>query len=688
VPIGRYVVGVLLGAIVLGPILAGAVRVRRRALPRWEGPPARVAEAVLSAGLLLVALELAGIAGALDRVGVVVACLAIGAVAWLLAPRLAQTSLATPRPPASTRTGGAVALGAASIAAAAWLGWVVSSYRAGMESVDTLWYHLPFAARFVQTGSILHLHYVDRDPVTVFYPSNSELFHSLGLVLFRSDVLSPLINLLWGGLALAAAWSIGRPHGRAPHCLLAVVLVLSTPGLVDTQPGGAYDDIVGIALLLAAAALLVNGGLAGPVTAIAAAAAGFAFGTKYQFVIPALALGVGVVGVSAGRRARAALIWTVGLFVLGSYWYLRNTVIVGNPFPPLAHLGPLSLPSPQATTRSFTVGQYLFNGTVWRAFYLPGFRDSLGRAWWALLALMLAGSLGAPALDREPVRRMLGGVVAVGIVAFVVTPQFLGLPGLPIFFVDNVRYLASPLALGLVLVPINRVMRAPPLGNAWLALGAAILLATVIDRRVWSTGFTGPSTPGFERGGGAIAAGAVLGGAILLAPWLAGFIQGLKRRLPFALAGVVSLLACGWLVADSYAHRRFTGTAPLPRIYAWAQLVHHQRIGIVGLVEQYPLYGRDASNYVQFIGRPESHSGIASIGTCHAWRAAVNRGHYGWLVLAPVGFPLDRTIPVAPEAGWTLTSPRARLVIREHALNGVGTAILARITGRLDPAAC
>src|SRR5205085_3461046 len=42
------------------------------------------------------------------------------------------------------------------------------------ETVDTLWYHLPQAARFVQTGSILHLHYFDNDPVTAFYPSRSE----------------------------------------------------------------------------------------------------------------------------------------------------------------------------------------------------------------------------------------------------------------------------------------------------------------------------------------------------------------------------------------------------------------------------------------------------------------------------------------------------------------------------------
>jgi hypothetical protein len=57
----------------------------------------------------------------------------------------------------------------------------------------------------------------------------------------------------WDGrLALTAGWAIGRPFGVEPHCLVGVVLVLATPTLVDTQPGGAYNDVTSIALVLSA----------------------------------------------------------------------------------------------------------------------------------------------------------------------------------------------------------------------------------------------------------------------------------------------------------------------------------------------------------------------------------------------------------------------------------------------------
>ena len=58
-----------------------------------------------------------------------------------------------------------------SVVAAAWLGWTIFAYRHGMETIDTLWYHLPFAARFVQDHNIRHLQYFDGDAITVFYPA-------------------------------------------------------------------------------------------------------------------------------------------------------------------------------------------------------------------------------------------------------------------------------------------------------------------------------------------------------------------------------------------------------------------------------------------------------------------------------------------------------------------------------------
>jgi hypothetical protein len=67
----------------------------------------------------------------------------------------------------------------------------------------------------VQQGSIAHLHYLDSDPVTVFYPASSELLHAVGMVVMGSDVLSTVMNLGWLALALLAAWCLGRCFGVA-----------------------------------------------------------------------------------------------------------------------------------------------------------------------------------------------------------------------------------------------------------------------------------------------------------------------------------------------------------------------------------------------------------------------------------------------------------------------------------------
>ena len=48
--------------------------------------------------------------------------------------------------------------------------------------------------------------------------------------------------------------SAGSSFGVAPTTSLAVVLVLGTAGMVATQPGGAYNDVVGLALILVAIA--------------------------------------------------------------------------------------------------------------------------------------------------------------------------------------------------------------------------------------------------------------------------------------------------------------------------------------------------------------------------------------------------------------------------------------------------
>ncbi|MDQ6748767.1 MAG: hypothetical protein M3010_11770, partial [Candidatus Dormibacteraeota bacterium] len=154
--VAQYLTGLALGAAALAPILAGAAAVRRRLAPELTGPPAWVATIVLVLALLVLALELVGVLGLLHRWGAAVGCAALGFLAWLLARRGAAA--ATDQ--GAVRDGRGLEhwaiLVALAVLAAPWLAWTIFAYRHGMETVDTLWYHLPFAARFTQLGSIVH----------------------------------------------------------------------------------------------------------------------------------------------------------------------------------------------------------------------------------------------------------------------------------------------------------------------------------------------------------------------------------------------------------------------------------------------------------------------------------------------------------------------------------------------------
>ena len=59
-------------------------------------------------------------------------------------------------------------------------------------------------------------------------------------------------------MALLAAWCIGRPYGVAPLTLVAVALILDIGPMVPREAGTPANDVAPVALLLAAAAILVN----------------------------------------------------------------------------------------------------------------------------------------------------------------------------------------------------------------------------------------------------------------------------------------------------------------------------------------------------------------------------------------------------------------------------------------------
>ncbi|MBV8712328.1 MAG: hypothetical protein JOY56_11150, partial [Solirubrobacterales bacterium] len=258
--VGRYALGVAALAVICGSLAFASVAIRRRALADWTGPPARLAETVIGLALLVAILELLGAVGLFALGPVLVACVLASAAIVRAAPRAIR-----PRGPRSPAIGAGIVialLGAATVIAE-WGALTVQSYDVGIRGFDSLWYHLPWAASFAQTGHVTPLRFTDVEYLTPFYPATAELLHGLGIVLLGRDTLSPGLNLVWLGLTLLAAYCIGRPRGVGAATLLGAALAMATTMMDYSQAGSAANDVVAIFFVLAAVALLVNDAVPG-----------------------------------------------------------------------------------------------------------------------------------------------------------------------------------------------------------------------------------------------------------------------------------------------------------------------------------------------------------------------------------------------------------------------------------------
>jgi hypothetical protein len=693
VAFGRYIEGLLLITLAFVPLCAASHAWRARLIPDWTGAAARLAEIILAVATVICVSE---ILGAIDlfRVAVMVPVLTlVGMTSWYVGHRSSERLLETensrsvyqtdtkPVPPGAILA----AIVSVSVVAADWSTRTVDALHHGMTTPDTLWYHMPFAARFVQQGTITPLHYTQPDVSTVFYPASSELIHALGIMFMGNDLLSPLINLGWGAVALLAAWCIGRPFGVAPVSLTGVAIAMTTPGMVATQPGSAYDDTVGLALLLSCAALLVTAmsfGDQGRFAAqgVAALAAGLALGTKLNFIAPVFALTVGILVLALlRRRLREGAVWLLLIALTGSFWYLRNLIAVGNPLP-LLHIkvGSLALPSPVLTTPTTTVVHFILNGSSWRQDFLPGLRLFFGPPWWAILALSGTGLVLGVIAGPGRVPRIFAWVGLFTAAAFAITPQPLAALGAPVFFVDQVRLAEPAVVIGLMILPLSPILRRKNRSYWLLGIYGAILAATQIDSTIWPGSlFAQRFSPAIH---GVDSLVGLLCGVVVLAIGLLLFHLRRRRRQwrPTVIALVAisaAVLISGFGIQQFYLQRRYTtssssGQLPsaLSVFFTWAQHVHDARIAVAGPYTQlqYGLYGRDDSNYVQYLGQEESNGGYAPITNCDRWRQALNAGHYDYVLTSTVVTHRKKALTTPSSFTlWTGTDPASTLIRRE-----------------------
>jgi hypothetical protein len=697
--LGSYLTGIGSLFTMLAPLVFGSYWLRRWIVPRYGGPLARLSELVLTLSQLFLVLELLGSFGELRRGWVVGSCVAAGlsaaALGWLKSPR----STVTQRPPEVPSWALGLAIVVAFIAVGEWSFPSQLDLHRGIFSGDSTWYHMPFAARFAQSHSTWNLLFTDPLALAAwFYPASSELLNSLGIIMFRSDWLSPLINIAWLGIGLLGAYCIGRPFGLGPATLVAAAIGLDSGVLLLTQAGEARNDAMGIALAVVFAALLAEGYRTrgpGPMV-LAGLAGGLAVSVKLTILAP-VATATLVAIMSIAFRGRSEPPWRAAYLVgadllTGGYWYLRNFVHGGNPIPQVDSIGPLDLPHPRQMPlyprAPISVAHYLFDIRVYRVWFLPKLREALGLFYPLILLMAFGAVVWAIAKLRDPILKALGLAALVTAAVYVVTPlTAAGAVGQPRGFLTNTRYLLPAIVLGMALVPLAQPLRASPRRTA----GTLTFLSIVFAVTVASTGrwegrfFTGS---------------AFIAIAIVLVPSIAGFMHSTAPlRRPIAILLAISLLvpavALGRVVETQYSRDHYTyralraqeGGGP-DRIFAWARNLHNQRIALAGsgelFFDQGLFLGDDSSNWVQYIGISGPNGSYRVASSCAAFRGLINRGHYSYLVMTEFGdnAPNRKQFPLVV---WA----HSRALKRVRAEAAYPQKVYAyQVKGLLQPRAC
>ncbi len=714
--LGSYIGGCLAVIGIVSALGLGAYWLRRWIVPEFSGALARLADATIATALLILALQLLGTLSILTLGWTIFGCIGIGLGAALLGWWMASSEGREVSAPQVQTAALLIALGVASWVVAEWTFPVQQSLDVGMFGGDTTWYHMPFSGRIAQEGSIVHLHFTDPLRLAAwFYPGSSELVHGAGIVLFKSDWLSPLINLVWLAIALLAAWSVGRPYKVGPATLVAAALVLSAGVMIETQPGEGRNDIMGLAFLLAFAAFLINGHQRrapetgavqdrperdaplldkGPLV-LAGIAAGLAISVKLPLLAPVGAIAVGMVVVSgAGRRLMTAAAIGVPAFVVGGYWYVRAAIHTGgNPIPQLGW-GPLNLPRPDQMPLDprprFSVADYLFEPAIYRKWFFPQLDNALGPIWPLILIVGVAAAIYIVVRSRNQILRVVAGAALLTAAVYVVTPlTAAGQEGSPTGFFTNTRYLMPGLLLALTLLPVARPLRAPD-SRAWqtLLFLTGVYAISVLSTPRWYTGY--------------LVGTIFLTLAFVWAPAGLGLLRArrqVSRAVVTAAAGAIVLLAVvlGRAQEVQYYKHHYTNTKLFlqeggPRdAYAFAHRQHDKRIGIAGSGEiffgQYGFYGANLDNYVQYIGVPGPDGTYRLATTCRQFRRRVNAGDYDYLIVSKFTTDAYDSPYWYPIYAWLKTDPALEQIIEEPDITPQPDFVF-KVNGKLDPAGC
>jgi hypothetical protein len=719
---GSYIAGCLALIGIVAALGLGGYWLRRWIVPEFTGALARLAEITIAVALLVVCLQVLGSLSLLYFGWIAALCVGVGlGAAWLGRAKATGKGreVAAPRVETIALT---IALGVASFTVAEWTFPTQSSLDFGMFGGDTTWYHMPFSAFMAQEHSTLPLHFTDPLRLAAwFYPASTELVNAATIVLFKSDWLAPLQNLIWLPIALLGAWCIGRPYRVGPATLVAAAIVLDAGVMIETQPGEARNDIMGLAFLLAFAAFLINGHqrrapAAGAVEdaperdaplldkgplVMAGIAAGLAASVKFTFLVPVAAITIGVVLFSGrGRRWTTAWVMAVPMLVVGGYWYLRALIKTGGNPIPITKFGPLNLPKPDQMPLDprprFAVADYITEPTIYRRWFFPELENAFGPLWPLILICAVSAAVYIAWRSRNKILRVIAAASLLTAVVYVFTPlTAAGQEGSPTGFFTNTRYLVPGLVLAMAMLPIARPLRESE-RRAWhtLLFLTVVYAVTVLTTPRWFTPYI---------------VGTVF--LTLALVWVPAGLSLARTRVRVSRVAIAAAAAAVVLLAVvlgraqqvQYAEQHYVNPDPFlgeggpKEAYVFAQKLRDQRIGIIGssqiIFGQYGFYGNDASNHVEYIGVRGPHGANRLPTSCEQLRRLINEGEYDYLVMSqytqdtgPYNTGVENPYQF-PVYAWVKKDPALKLMVNDKDASPQPDYVF-EVNGKLDPSTC
>jgi hypothetical protein len=264
---------------------------------------------------------------------------------------------------------------------------------------DAIGYHLPFVGEWIQHGSLVMPVPAAGDPSPPFYPLNSSLWMFWTTAPFESDVLARFVQapffLLLFLAVVRLALEIRIPPAGA---MTAGLLTLSLPDVIRGL-SMAENDVIMAALLVAATAnlaLLWNHPNIWRASMVAALL-GLAIGTKVLALPFAAVLGAAWLAIiiyhwqpeGSKKVLTIALLGAGIVLLLGSYSYIRNTVVMENPSYParMDFRGEELFPGLYTASREWRMS-HPFYSFDWSGFFGFGMRGFFG---WTVPLLILPG---------------------------------------------------------------------------------------------------------------------------------------------------------------------------------------------------------------------------------------------------------------------------------------------------------